>query len=59
MWRIVAHSAMATSGTLMMNATRHENRSTSSPPMGWPNSVSADVAAAHVPNARARAAPRT
>jgi len=57
MCRIVAHSAIATSGTLTRNATRHDSRSTSSPPIGWPKSVSADVAAAHVPNARARAAP--
>ena len=41
----------------MRNAARHDSESTRSPPIGWPKSARPDVEAAHVPNARERAAP--
>ena len=56
-WRRVAQSARAMSGTFTRNATRHEKRSTIRPPTSGPSTVSAEVAAAQMPNARARASP--
>src|SRR6266852_9815316 len=54
---IVAHRATTQSGTLMRNATRHDNVSTSAPPMNGPRMVVAADAPAHRPNARPCASP--
>ena len=56
-WRMVAHSANASSGTLIRNATRQPAVSTRVPPMIGPSTVRAAVDAAQMPNARARATP--
>ena len=53
----VAHSAIASSGTLIRKATRQPIVSTITPPTIGPRTVSADVDAAQIPNARPRAAP--
>ena len=56
-WRSVANSAAAMNGTLTRNANRQPIVSTMEPPTIGPRSVSADVAAAQMPKARARSAP--
>ena len=48
----VAYNAIATRGTLMKNAARHEIESTSRPPMKGPRIVVAAEAPAHNPKAR-------
>ena len=53
----VAHSAKASSGTLIRNANRQPIVSTSVPPTIGPRITRADVDAAQIPNARARASP--
>ena len=53
----VAQRANATSGTLIRNATRQPIVSTRMPPTIGPRSVSAEVEAAQMPNARPRASP--
>ena len=57
MYRVVNQTASTTSGTLIRNRERQPATSTSTPPIGGPSVASADVAAAHKPNARALAAP--
>ena len=57
MYRRVANSARATSGTLIRNAARQLTVSTSRPPTTGPMRLVADVAEAQMPNARARASP--
>ena len=56
-WRSVAQTANASSGTLIRNAKRQPIVSTMVPPTIGPTTTRPDVAAAQIPNARARCGP--